>query len=100
MVSAVQSIGNDGAKVLVLDDGVLAKHLRLVHLDHALNRYTSTPVTFSQDAAPLMLFSTGEDYANDTPFFTSMMNFMQFMYMYSSAYFSINATYVTFNILC
>ena len=41
-----------------------------------------TKVTFYQLAAPLMLFRTGDDSAKDTCFLTSIMNFMQFMYMY------------------
>ena len=36
-----------------------------------------------------MLFKTGEDSAKETPFLTSIMNFMQFKYMYSLEYFSI-----------
>lgn len=92
MVGAVQSIGYDGPKVLVLDDWMLAQHFRLVHLDHALNIQSVTAVTFYHEAAPLILFSTGEDSAKGTCFLTSIMNFMQFMYMYSPAYLSISST--------
>lgn len=55
------SVGDDGPEVLVLDHGVLPQHLNLVHLHHSLSRKKNTPVTFYHEAAPLMLFSTGED---------------------------------------
>ena len=100
MVSVGQSIGYDGSKVLMLDDWMFAEHFRLVHLDHALNIHLFTAVTFYQEAAPLILFSTGEDYAKGTPFLTSIMNFMQFMYIYSPAYLSISAASIKFNIPC
>jgi hypothetical protein len=35
------------------------------------------------------LLSTGEDSAKETPFFTSWMNLMQFIYIYYPAYLSI-----------
>jgi hypothetical protein len=84
-----RSVGDDGAEVLVLDYRMLPEYFCLVHFDHSLSYLMHTPVTFSQDAAPLMLFSTGDDSAKATPVFTSIMNFMQFMYINSSAYFSI-----------
>lgn len=77
------SEGDDGAEILVLDDGVFAEDFYLVHLDHALSGDGNTPVTFSQEAAPVMLASTGEDSVKGTPFLASMMNLMQLMYMYS-----------------
>lgn len=73
----------------MLYDRVLAQHFRFVHFNHPLNKNTITPVTFSQEAAPLMLLRMGEDSANDTPFFTSIINLMEFIYMYSAAYLSI-----------
>lgn len=84
-----QSIGNNRPEVLVLYDRMLAQNFHLVHLYHALNSKIVTAVTFYQDAAPLMLFKTGEDSAKEVPFFTSWMNFRQFMYMYQLAYLSI-----------
>ena len=84
-----QSIGNNRPEVLVLYDRMLAQNFHLVHLYHTLSSKRVTAVTFYQDAAPLMLFKTGEDSAKEVLFFTSWMNFKQFMYMYSLAYLSI-----------
>lgn len=55
----------------------------------ALYIFIIPPVTFYQEAAPLILHKTGEDSLKGTPFFTSIMNLMQLMYIYSSAYLSI-----------
>jgi len=52
----------------------------------------STAVTFYQLAAPLMLFNTGEVYANGAVFLTYIMNLMQFIYIYSWAYFYTKLT--------
>lgn len=90
----VQSIRYDASEVLVLNHWMLPQHLHLVHLYHALHQPKFTAVTFSQLAAPLMLFSTGEDSVKGTCFFTSMMNFMQFIYIYSSEYFSMSAVFL------
>lgn len=83
------SVRDDSAKILMLDDWMFSQHFSLIHLDHSLHKMQYTPITFSHDAAPLMLFSTGEDSAKETCFLTSTINFMQFIYMNSSAYFSI-----------
>jgi len=79
---------------------MLAQHFCLVHFYHALPHYMITPVTFYQLAAPLMLLSTGEDYAKGTPFLASMVNLMQLMYMYSLAYRSIRFTCILAMLPC
>jgi hypothetical protein len=92
MVVMVQSVRNYSSKILVLDNRMLAQYFSAVHLHHSLHTDIFTVVTFCQEAAPLMLVRTGEDSAKGTLFFTSIMNLMQFMYIYSSAYFSTNVT--------
>ena len=94
----VQSVRNDGSKILMLDYRMLAQYFRTVHLHHTLHTNIFTAVTFCQEAAPLIFVKTGEDSANGTPFFTSIINFMQFMYIYSSAYFSTNDTSVNLHL--
>ena len=79
---------------------MLTQHLSLVHLHHTLNHIKITPVTFYHEAAPLILLSTGEDSVKGTPFFTYIINFMQFKYIYSSAYFSIRFAYILYLIPC
>ncbi len=71
----------------MFDNWMLTKYLNLVHFNHTLNKTISTPVTFYQEAAPLILLRTGDDYAKDTPFLTYIMNFIEFIYMYSLLYF-------------
>lgn len=46
-----------------------------------------------------MLLRTGDDSVKGTPFLTSIINFMQFRYIYSSAYCSIKLTYLGYYIL-
>jgi hypothetical protein len=96
LVSEVQSIWDYGSEELMLDHWMLAQNLDLVHLHHALAKIICTAVTFSQLAAPLMLLRTGDDSVKGTCFLTSMINLMQFMYMYSSEYFSIRGSYMLF----
>lgn len=51
------------------------------------------PVIFYQLAAPEILFRMGDDSWKGTPFFACFMNWMQFRYMKSLAYFSIKLSY-------
>jgi len=55
----------------MLDDRMLTQNFNLVHFYHSLSIKLVTPVTFYQEAAPLILFKTGEDSAKEVPFFTS-----------------------------
>jgi len=82
----------------MLDNWMLSQYFHFVHLDHSLSKTSHTPVTFYHEAAPLMLLRTGDDSVKGTPFLTSIMNFMQFRYMYSSAYFSIKLGYLDMKI--
>ncbi len=84
-----RSVRDDSPEVLVFYHWMLSQDLHLIHFYHSLNKAFFTAVTFSQDAAPLILLSTGEDSAKETPFFTSWMNLMQFIYIYYPAYLSI-----------
>lgn len=67
----------------MLYDWMFAKYFYFIHFYHSLNYHMSTAVTFYQLAAPLMLFNTGEVYANGAVFLTYIMNLMQFIYIYS-----------------
>ena len=46
----------------MFNDGMFAKYFSFVHFDHALkSTKMNTPVTFYQEAAPVILWSTGDD---------------------------------------
>lgn len=88
------------SEIGVLDGGVLAQHVGLVHLHHSLRLHIFTDIIFSQDAAPLMLSRMGEDSLNGTPFFSYLITLMHLRYMYSLAFSLTNVSCIKISLRC